>query len=137
MRRCARLLRSVLHDHRSGGDGDLLRVHLDDVIEREEGQRNSDRRRRRGPDLEQGEADQAERECDLEIDAVVRSQPQIAIALLEEIHDRASAFRMAREKLRFLLDSLRQIVEFGAGRATASRSVTLEVAVESLWWSTS
>ena len=51
--------------------GAVLRVHFDEMIDGENRERHPHRRRRRGADFEHGEADDGEREHDLEIDSVV------------------------------------------------------------------
>src|SRR5215471_13220747 len=69
----------------------MRRMHFDDMVEGEQRQRDPYRRRRRGADFEHGESDDSKRQDYLQVDIVVRGDSDLAVAVLEEIHDRAGA----------------------------------------------
>src|SRR5262249_56312876 len=73
----------------------MRRMHFDDMVEGEQRERDPHRRRRRSPDFEDCESDDPYRQRYLQVDVVVRGRSDLAVALLEEIHDCAGALRMA------------------------------------------
>ena len=93
----------------------LLLVHLDEVVDGEDGERHPDRRRRRRADLEHRQADDADGEDDLQIEIVVGGELDLVIDLLDEIDDDAGSVRMAGEEFRLGLDAVGQLVELGIG----------------------
>src|SRR5262245_61681892 len=115
---CSVSSRSALDDHRSANwTSAIMRgMHLDDMIEDEQAERDPNRGRRGGSDLEHRESDDPERERDLQVDGISRCDSDFVVDFLEEIYDRAGAFRMLRQKLGFLLDLVGDTVELGRRR---------------------
>ena len=82
----------------------MRRMHFDDMVEGEQRERDPYRRGRGGADFEHGDSDDPERQDYLQVDRVVRGDPDLAVTVLEEIHDRAGALRMAGQELGLFLD---------------------------------
>jgi len=77
---------------------DLVRMHLDNVVEHEQRQRHPDRRRRRGANFEHRHSDDAKREHDIQVDIVIRGEPNLPVERIEPIYDRARGIGMARQE---------------------------------------
>src|SRR6516225_2271792 len=84
---------SALDQHRGGcrTSVSMRRMHFDDMVEGEQRQRDPHRRRRGCADFEHGESDDPKRQDYLQVDIVVRGDSDLAVAVLEEIHDCAGA----------------------------------------------
>src|SRR5262249_50262953 len=115
---CSTGSRSTLDDHGSGHRASAIMrgMHLDDMIEDEQAERDPNRGRRGSSDLEHRKTYDPDRERDLQVDGISGCDPDLLIEFPEEVDDRAGAFRMLRQKLRFLLDLVGKIVEVGGGR---------------------
>src|SRR6516165_11276934 len=92
---------SALDQHRgdSRTSASMRCMHFDDMVEGEQRERDPYRRGRGGADFEHGDSDDPERQDYLQVDRVVRGDPDLAVTVLEEIHDRAGALRMAGQEL--------------------------------------
>src|SRR5262245_29495418 len=84
---------SALDQHRGGcrTSVSMRRMHFDDMVDGEQRERDPRRRRRSCADFERGESDDAKRQDYLQVDIVVRGDSDLAVAVLEEIHDCAGA----------------------------------------------
>src|SRR5215472_5664994 len=76
----------------------MRRMHFDEMVDREDGERHPHRRRRGRAHLEHRETDDPERKHDLEIDRVVGRKLDLAVELLDEVDDCARRMRMLGEK---------------------------------------
>src|SRR6516165_12480509 len=103
-------------------------MHFDDMVEGEQRERDPYRRRRGGAHFEDGESDDPQRQDYLQVDTVVRGDSDLAVAVLEEIHDRAGALRMAGQELGLFLDPARKLVDVRQRRT--SLDVVLEATME-------
>src|SRR6516225_1567377 len=110
----------------------MRRMHFDDMVEGEQRERDPHRSRRRSPDFEDRESDDPYRQDYLQVDIVVRGHSDLAVDVLEEIHDRAGALRMASQELGLFLDPARKFVYFRSRRLIIARlmNVILEPAME-------
>src|SRR5262249_18791969 len=107
-------------------------MHFDDMVESKQRERDPHRRRRSSAEFEDRESDDPYRQRYLQVDIVVRGHSDLAVDVLEEIHDRAGALRMAAQELGFFLDPARKFVYFRSRRPKIARlmNVILEPAVE-------
>jgi hypothetical protein len=95
-------------------------VHLDEMIDRENGERNPNRRCGGCADPKHGQPDDADRKNDLQIDIVVGRTLDFVIERLYEVDDRAHGMGVAGKVFGLRLDTVCQLVELGIG---AVRSV--------------
>ena len=72
-------------------------VHFDEMIDREDGERDPHRRRRGRADLEHGQRDNSDGEYDLQIDIVIGRALDFVIDLFHEIDDDARRAVLGRE----------------------------------------
>src|SRR5262249_23452296 len=109
-----------------------MRVHRDEMVERKDRQRDPDRRRRRGADLEYGEADDAERKQDLQVDEVAARELDLAVDPLAKVDERAGGVGILREELGLFLDLARELVDLRRGGLVVMRlpDMLMEAAVE-------
>ena len=102
-----------------------LLVQLNEVIDRKNRQRDPNRRRSSGADLENGQTDNPDGEDNLQINAVVGRALDFVVEHFDEIDDRACRMRMLRKKFGFRLDAVCQFIEFGIGAVHEAIGTTM------------
>src|SRR5579863_6569871 len=92
-------------------------VHLDEVIEGEQAERQPHRRGRLDTDFQKRVSRQSERNQDLEVHIIVGSKLNLPVETLAEIDDRAGGARVLRQELGFPFNLLVQLVDLGDTQA--------------------
>ena len=86
-------------------------MHFDDMVESKQRERDPHRRRRGSTEFENRESNDPCRQRYLQVDIVVRGHSDLAVDVLEEIHDCAGALRMAGQELGLFPDPAGKLVD--------------------------